>query len=1017
MAGRVNGRSDLVVRIFARLGRWVVRHPWQPVAFWIGLLVVTIPFLPLLGSVTTNSTTTIATSAPSQVANALYDELFPNATGASSTTLLFYGTNLTDLSSQRAVMNVTAALGEDRSLAAVQSIASVYTEYASYLAGEAELTGAFVKGALAESPPLPVGVNQTAALLWGTPALFVNEWQTLILNTSEPPSYWNYPAFEATAAALNSSTAALAVLDAFYAGAGASGAGFNGSAACAAAPSTVVACSTSVARANEASLIPVLFPVPTEQAVPRTVLGTLDLMNFTQWGPVRSVSSVILGESVGLPPAWVDRVWSEFPGGAVAPVAADAWANATVANSTLWSEPLPVPYGIFGQFVNDAGTAQLIQVTFSVSDDATNASGGSPVYADLGHIDSVVTATLAASDPSASISYAQTGGAALDKLTQEAVNSSIALVLPLTVGLLLVIAMVYFRSPLTPLVTFAALGIALTIGIGGTILIGTFVTKVDTTSLTLVEVFVLGVGTDYSIFLAARYREELVAGRSSDEALVNAVSWAGQSIATSGSTAIIATAALALSGIALLSQWGMALSLAVFITLVLSLTLLPAFLKLIGPRVFWPYTRERFIRHATRVSQRQKEGRTYFYRVGSWTARRPGTVVATILVVTIPLAAIALTVPLAYDFYGQLPSGHPATDGLSTLGNEFGPGFATPSFALVTFASPLVVQNVTNATEFTDIASLTVTAEGTGGIAKVSSPVGPSGASLSQWLSLGTLPVATRTNLLATLSGFVGTDGRTVLFGLQTNSTGLSLGAVQAVQSVESSFGSYKSSHPEIKELSYGGGAPVISDLAQETAVATDYMILAVTVGLIGVLLFVLRSWIIAVMAIATIGLSISWAWALTYLLFQQLLGFPLFFFVRTILFILILGLGIDYNIFLLTRVREERVKGRSSREAAFEAVGRTGGIITAAAVILASAFAAVTVGEFTLIRAIGFSVAVAVLLDAMVVRTYLVPASLQLLGDRVWTLTGRRPKPTPAEASPADGPAPPAADPGATTP
>ena len=104
-------------------------------------------------------------------------------------------------------------------------------------------------------------------------------------------------------------------------------------------------------------------------------------------------------------------------------------------------------------------------------------------------------------------------------------------------------------------------------------------------------------------------------------------------------------------------------------------------------------------------------------------------------------------------------------------------------------------------------------------------------------------------------------------------------------------------------------------------------------------------------------------------MVFQLVLGFPLFFYVRTIMFLLILGLGIDYNIFVLTRVREERVKGASSTAAIVTAIGRTGGIITAAAVILASAFAALLIGEFTLIRAIGFSVAIAVVLDAMVVR------------------------------------------------
>ncbi|EQD30586.1 MMPL domain-containing protein [mine drainage metagenome] len=285
------------------------------------------------------------------------------------------------------------------------------------------------------------------------------------------------------------------------------------------------------------------------------------------------------------------------------------------------------------------------------------------------------------------------------------------------------------------------------------------------------------------------------------------------------------------------------------------------------------------------------------------------------------------------------------------------------------------------------------------------SPVGPYGAPLAEWVDLAALPTAPRENLLGILQGYVGDDGRTVLLSLQPTTTGLSAPSVAAVDAVRSSFDAFRASHPDVTNLAFGGGAPTIGDLANETATATDILIVAVSVGLLIVLIGVLRSWIIALMAIATIGLSIAWAWALTYLVFQELLGFPLFFYVRTILFLLILGLGIDYNIFLLTRVREERVKGATSTESIVTAVGRTGGIITAAAIILASAFAALTVGEFTLIRAIGFSVAVAVVLDAMVVRTFFVPAALQVLGDRAWSLVGRKGRgPAPVAPSTPDG-------------
>ena len=995
-------------RILGRLARWVVRHPWYPIVFWVVLLLVSVPFFSLLGSVTTNSAQSTASNAPSALANAELARLFPNSTGGSSSTILLIGPNLTDANAQRVVLNVTAALDGDRALSDVASVSSVYTGYGGYLTGQAELAIGVLASGLAASPPVPVAVNQSAALLWGPPAAFLGAWESLVANHTAPAAA-NYPAYNSTLASLGGSAPAIAVLNAFYSG-NASVPGFNSTSGCWTAPATVGACTNATARATESGLVPSLVPVPADRVVPYAVLATLGVGNFTAWPSVQSTASVVLATESGLAGGWVLRVWEAFPSGSATTSELAAWAAALVAASTLATEPLPVPVSISSQFVDPSGTAQIVQVTFSVGDSTSNASGGMPVYDDLARIDALVPGVVHASDPTRSISYVQTGPAALDLLTQNAVNSSIALVLPLTVVLLLVISMAYFRSPITPLVTFGILGIALGLGIGGTVLIGELVTHVDSTALTLEEVFVLGVGTDYSIFMVARYREALVQGRSSDDAIVASLSWAGQSVATSGSTAIIATLALTFSGVALLSQWGAVLSLAILITILASLTMVPACLKLIGPRIFWPTTGERFRRRAVVVAERNRTERTYFYRVGRATQRRPGLTVGVILLVSIPLVLIALNVPLSYDFYAQLPSGHPATDGLNELGQHFGPGFAVPSFALVTFAAPLVVANVTNATEFTDVAALTSLANSTPGIASVASPVGPDGGSLAEWLSLATLPSATRANLLGALSAFVGTDGRTVLLSLTPSSTGLSVPAVNAVHSVESSFAGYASQHGEVTALAYGGGAPTINDLANETATATDYLVFAVSIGLILVLLVVLRSWIIALMAIGTIGISIAWAWAVTYLVFQGLLGFPLFFYVRTILFILILGLGIDYNIFLLTRVREERVRGRSSGEAAVEAVGRTGGIITAAAVILASAFGALLIGEFTLIRAIGFSVAVAVILDAMVVRTYLVPATLQLLGERVWSLSGRRPRPVapaPEAAAPAAPPEP----------
>jgi len=991
---------------FARLGRGIVRHPWYPIIFWILLLAITLPFLGRLGSVTTNSATNLPSSAPSAQAQAEIDRLFPNLSAGSDSLLLVTGPNVTGPAGQATVLALARAIGADRNLSYVSGVTTLYSSYEAYLSGTAQIALGGIASALDGSPSLPVELNATAYLVWGPPAAFLSTWEGLVAaNPSTPPSSWNYPAYALTLGAVGANTTAGLVLSAFYYGpsiVGGPSAGFNGSADCAADPATVSACASGVVATTLGGLVPVLAPDPAQQPALSAVIEDLDLGNFTNASAQHQTAIQVLAGGLGLPAAWVGRVWSEFPSGTAPTSALSAWVYGIVVAGTPATYPLPIPVGLEGQFVDPTDTGALVIVTFGVSDSFTTAGGANPVFADVSAIGDLVPGVLAAADPAGTFAVVQTGGAPLDQTEQTVLSSSLAVVLPLTILVLVGITMLYFRAPFAPAITFGGLGIALALGLGGVVLIGTLITPVDSTALTLQNTFVLGVGTDYSIFLVARYREELWKGADPMDAVVTTVTWAGQSIATSGATAALATLALAFSGVALLSQWGMVLSLAVLLAVLVSLTIIPAFLVLVGPRVFWPVTGERFRRQSVASVSARAEEKTYFFRVARGVRRRPKTVVGLTLLLSIPLLFVALTAPISYDFYGQLPSGHPATDGLTELSDHFGAGRAFPTVALVTFASPLLNGNVSNATEFSDLASLTSLLNGTSGVARVDSPTGPTGAPLAAWVGFADQKPAEQALLAGTLSGYVGTDARTVLLTIYPTSGGLSVAAVTLLGTLRSETDAFASDHPTIVGTAFGGGAAETHDIQQQTSLATERMAIAVSIGLLIVLFVVLRSWLIPVMAVLTIGLSIGWAWGVTNLVLTDLLGIPMFYFVPTVMFILILGLGIDYNIFLLTRVREERLRGRTSDESTVQALASTGGIITAAAVILASAFLILTTGQFLLLRSIGFAVATAVLLDAIVVRTYLVPASLFLLGERVWQLPRLR------RRGPGDAPPPP---------
>ncbi len=990
--GGAGARPARGARLFERLGRGIVRHPWYPIIFWVLLLVVALPATMNVNSVTTNSATTLPNSAPSVVAQNEINQLFPNQSSGSSTFLLLIGQNIVGAAGQRTVLNITQAIQTSSSIRYLGSVDTLYTAYQSYLQGQAELGLGVLSSALNATPSLPVAVNLTAQFVWGPATLYTQVWTQLVsANPALPPAAENWPSFNQTRTLLAPNRVAVTVLGDFYNGS--SGVlGFNQSVRLPANSSclssqNIAPCADLTMRAVFPVVLPGLVPQPANQSLPLYLLSMLDVENNTGAGagPQRNATTNFLSMESGLPGRWLSLLWATFPLGTASPTAVQEWTSGIVTGNPLAQYPLPIPAGIYRSFVNPAANATLIIVTFTESDSYTAPNGSTPVFDDINRLNTLVPSVIQWSAPASGFAFVQTGASALNQNENHILSADLQFILPITVVVLVLITMLYFRAPGAPVLTFGAIGIALALGLGAIYLLGKYVTQFDVTSLTLVNTFVLGVGTDYSVFLAARYREELVRGVEPAKAVVTTVTWAGESIATSGLTVIVATLAMAFSGVTLLSQWGIALSVAVALTLLLALTVTPALLVLIGPRIFWPYTGARFHRFAERSRSRIADGSTYFARAGRMSTRHPKAVLGIIVLVSVPLIYVALNVPLSYNFYAQLPANQPAAIGLQQLSHQFGAGYAFPTIILVGFQRPLLAANVTDGPEFTEINAIAATMMRTSGIATVDSPVGSAGAPLATWLNFSSLPPAQQVNLRGALDNYLGSDHRTVWFTVTPTSDGLSNAAVASLNQMQNRLTTYVGNHTDVRSIAYGGAASTVRDLRAQTDLATERMAIAATIGLFVVLFLVLGSALVPPMALATIGVSIGWAWALTYLLLGQLQGLALFFYVPVILFVLILGLGMDYNVFLLTRVREERLKDGSPTRSVTRAVTHTGGVITAAAVILASAFLVLGTSSFTLLRAIGLAVGLAVLLDAMVVRTYLVPAALALGRERIW--------------------------------
>jgi RND superfamily putative drug exporter len=972
------------------LGHRVARHPWSVLILWIAIVVVCLYPATQLGSAITNS---FANPLPSSDQSILADnELakeFPSQQDSpSSAVILLESTNIVGPVGKNATLALTAALAADPNLRNVSSVESLYVAYSAYLAGEVELGWGFLGAALNATPSLPVTVNQTATLVWAPVATYLNIWQGIVatLPSGTPPSAADWPAYNQTRAEFASSPVESQVLFSFYNGTGGSGTGFNASISNDCYPTqTAVACADEAARSTLSTALPQILP-SAAVAPAELMLSDLNVENWTTPSAQRVVATTLLGGEVGVSPAWLLTLWNTFPAGAPSEADIGTWVQAQVQQDPIDGLPLPIPSQIYSSFVNRAASATLVIVSFNVGDEY-QANGSSVTFSDVTEINHVISHVLGGSSGYGSVTSYVTGDAPLDSATTYLATSAIGLLLVLTVIVLLVIMIIYFRSPSAPLLSFGMIGIALVVCLAFMLLVGLFIMKFFPEIESIILVFLMAIGTDYSVFLLARYREELVRGTPPTKAVEVTVRWAGQSIATSGLAVMVVAVALTLSNISFLEQIGLCILIAVGGALIVNLTVLPAILALVGPKIFWPNSGERFARYAERRRTSIETHRDPIDRAGRFATRRPLAVIGVILLLSIPVVIVALNVPVSYDITNiGLPPSNSAQLGFTQLSNEFGASYTSGSYVLVTFEAPVVSGGVPNAQEFRDIAGLAQTMNATPGVASVSTLVGEAGAPLAAWLNFSSLPPAEQIALNQTKSTYVGLDGATVLFNFQTNESGYSGSAISVLNGLESRVGSFDASHPEIVQALYGGAASTTQDIKTMVNHATENMLTGAAIGLILLMILILGSAFVPILALAVIGLSILWSWAATYFVVGILEGEVLIFLLPMILLILVLGLGMDYNVLLLTRVKEERTRGNRGTDAIRDAVTYAGGVITAAAVILGGAFLLLGLtSPLGIIAALGLGIGSAVLLQAFVAQLFFTPAVLTLGKDRIW--------------------------------
>lgn len=559
-----------------------------------------------------------------------------------------------------------------------------------------------------------------------------------------------------------------------------------------------------------------------------------------------------------------------------------------------------------------------------------------------------------------------------------------------TIVLVIVLIGLYFRSAVSPTFPILTIAIALMLANLFVYFVAVYLFSVDFTVTAVLQTVLLAVGTDYSIFLVSRYRDERQDGRERPEAVRNAVVWAGESVTTSGGAVLISFLALSLGTFPLLRSMGLTLGASVTLALAIALTFIPSVLMLLGNRVFWPSGKK-----VTRKRPHDKAHWTaterYFHRAATTSMKHAKIILVAAVLITLPAMYIILTDQPTYDFSAGAPVTE-SSQGLDAISSAFGYGFILPTDVVVRFPNPVLLPDgnvsVSSMEAVDNLTHRIVQIDS--GVKSVESPTYPQGASVD-YRNLSIMSQAERDGVLTAMKPYIGKDNATVRLVLVLTDTPFSRGALATVERLGPEITQIASTEAGLSGATVyvGGVSAVLNDVRHSLDRDLQVMAIVVITGLFIVLLFVLGSVLIPIRAILTILLSISWTLALTITLFHLWMNLDVIFILTLALFVMAMGLGMDYDIFIITRVREEVAKGKSDPEAIAEATTRTGGIISACGIVMAGAFFTLMLSPSPLLKEIGFALAFAILLDSMVVRIYLVPAIMVLAGKYNWWAPG----------------------------
>ncbi|RAQ94098.1 MMPL family transporter [Thermogemmatispora tikiterensis] len=586
-----------------------------------------------------------------------------------------------------------------------------------------------------------------------------------------------------------------------------------------------------------------------------------------------------------------------------------------------------------------------------------------------------------------------------------------------TISLVFVLLIVLYRSPILTLLPLLSVGISMQIvnallGFGAKA--GLF--AVSSMASQIATVLLFGAGTDYSIFIISRFREELLRTQDRHQAMRRTMRAVGEAITSSAMTVILALLTLLFAALGLYSSLGPPLAIAIAVMLLAGLTLVPALLVWLGRAAYWPFV-PRYQEQQPEAAEARARG--FWGRLGQWTVRRRRAAVVGSALLLAVLAMGTLDAQPSFNFLSAFRVPTDSGRGYALLQQHFPAGMLAPTTVLIQLhgATPDAYQHLVQ------LDAITAALQKVPGVAVVRGPTRPTGgapavdpaalqrniaalpASLRAAIRRGqglpacsdslcirpTPDILTAIGAYAASVSFVSSDATTVQLSVIFNDDPYSLPAIQRIALLHTTLSRTLAAN------GLGGGAATSATfhIAGQTAQLADQLaynrrdtlliVPAVLVLVLLVLVLLLRSLVAPLYLLLAVTLNFLAALGVGSFFCLRIQGQDGFnYAIPLYSFVFLVALGADYTIFLMSRVREE-VERHGLETGVIFAVSRTGGVITSAGLILASTFLVLTTLPLTILYQLGICVAVGVLLDTFIVRGLLVPGMVALLGRWNW--------------------------------